>query len=113
MLTIGSILYTTGWIIKIFVETAFQIFLVDAYHNLGKTVNRVSFDTNTYTQSADNGHYVDEFTVLKEMSLNIGKILMLVFVIIIVSFTTIKVTFIAAAVATLFMTILNRTVVVK
>jgi len=110
MQTIGSILYMTGWIIKTLVETAFQVFLVDTYHNLGRTVSRVSFDTNTYTQSADNGHYVDEYTALKEIALNIGRVLMLIFVIVVVSFTTIKVTFIAAAFATLLMTILNQKV---
>jgi hypothetical protein len=113
MITIGSIFYTTGWIIKIFVETAFQVFLVDTYHNIGKTVNRITFDTNTYTQSADNGHYIDEFTSLKEIALNIGRITMLSFVAVIVLFATIKVTFIAAAIATLFMTIINRAGVIK
>lgn len=112
VLTIGSILYSTGWIIKTFVETAFQIFLVDAYHNLGRTVSRVSIDTNTYIQSVDNGHYIDEFTALKEIALNLGRVLMLIFVIIVVSFATIKVTFIAAAITTLFITILNRQVAV-
>ncbi len=108
MVTIGAGLYTTGWIIKTFVETAFQVFFVDTYHNIGKTVNRISFDANTYTQSADNGHYIDEFTSLKEISLLMGRIIMLTLVIVVVSFTSIQMTFIAAAVATLLMTVVNR-----
>jgi len=110
---IGSIVYTTGWVIKVFVETAFQIFLVDTYHNIGRVVNRMSFDASTYDQAADSGHYVDEFTVLKEIALNMGKILMLATASLLIFFFSIKVAFIAAAISTLLMVMINKRVHVQ
>tara|TARA_B100000315_G_scaffold255878_1_gene300344 strand:- start:871 stop:1845 length:975 start_codon:yes stop_codon:yes gene_type:complete len=108
VLTLSSILYTTGWIFKVFIETGFQIFLVDTYHNVGKVVNRLSFDASTYDQMADNGHYIDEFTVLKEIALNCGRVLMLILILGLTAFFNIQVAFIVAAFATLLMTLLNR-----
>ncbi len=33
-----------------------------------------------YTQAADSGHYIDEYTVLREIALNIGRLGMLILV---------------------------------
>ncbi|PIT91104.1 hypothetical protein COU17_02330 [Candidatus Kaiserbacteria bacterium CG10_big_fil_rev_8_21_14_0_10_49_17] len=107
-LTWSAVLLATGWIVKVFVESAFQIFLVDTYHQAGRAMSRVSIDATTYEQAADNGHYVDEFTVLKEMSLNIGRILMLALIAFTVAVASIKIAFIAAALAALMVTVLNK-----
>jgi len=108
VLTIGSILNTTGWIVKIFIETGFQVFLLNTYHGLGRVVNRLSVDVTTYDIAADNGHYIDEFTVLKELSLNFGRALMLGLITILIFYFSIKAAFIAAAIASLFVTLLNK-----
>ncbi|MFC1720887.1 MFS transporter [Patescibacteria group bacterium] len=108
MVVIGSIFNTTGWIVKLFIETAFQVFIADTYHNVGRVIHRTSVDTTQYDQAADNGHYVDEYTVLREMSLNIGRILMIGIAFIISFFFSIKFIFIFAAVATLFVTLINE-----
>ena len=113
VLTIGLILNTTGWIIKLFIETGFQVFLFDTYHKMGRAVNRLSIDATTYDQASDNGHYVDEFTVLKEISVNIGKILMLVTIAVVVLFFNLKVAFVLAALASLLVTHLNRQAAIK
>lgn len=76
----GSLLSASGWFLKIFVGTPFQIITVDTYHNFGQVVNRTSMDAITYEQAADNGKYVDEFTALKEVALNIGRVCALVVV---------------------------------
>lgn len=107
-LTIGSILYTSGWLLKVFIETAFQIVLVDIYHKAGNVVNRLSFETSTYDAAADNGHYIDEFTVLKEIALNGGRAIMLVVVGVGIAFLGIKIAFVIGAIMTLLMTLLNR-----
>jgi YQGE family putative transporter len=113
ILVIGSILNTTGWIIKLFIETTFQVFLFDTYHKMGRAVNRISVDATTYDAAADNGHYVDEFTVLKEISLHFGRIFMLILIGVVVLYFNLKVAFILAAVASLFVTLLNRQVALK
>ena len=55
--------------------------------------------------SADEGHYVDEFTVLKEIALNIGKVLMYILAGIVVIFTSIKWVFVLSALAALAFTL--------
>ncbi|MBI2617956.1 MFS transporter [Candidatus Kaiserbacteria bacterium] len=107
-LTIGSILNATGWFIKIFIETGFQIFIVDTYHGLGRVVNQMSIDVTTYSEAVDNGHYIDEFTVLKEISINLGRVLILGIVGVTVFFFSIKFAFLIAAIASLFVTLLNN-----
>jgi len=105
----STMLASTGWFIKIFVDSAFQVFIADTYHRLGRAANRMSFDTATNEHAADNGHYIDEFTTLKEMALNMGRALMLIVVcILFYYFENIRVVFIIAAGATLVMTMLNK-----
>ena len=110
VLKLGSIFYTTGWIVKIFVETGTGVFLSNTYHNFGKVVNKLSFESESYEQAADNGHYIDEYTVLKETSLHVGKGVMFLASIPIVIFLGITTTFVLAAVATLFMTLISHKV---
>lgn len=110
LLKFGSFFATTGWFLKIFIETGFQIFVVDTYHKVGRLVNRLSFDVMAYDQAADNGHYIDEYTVLKEISVNAGRVVMLLVAIPIVSYFGITTTFLFAAAATLLMTLLNKNV---
>ncbi len=108
MLVIGSTLNTFGWIIKLFIETAFQIFVADTFHNMGRVVHRTSVDTTQYDQAVDNGHYIDEYTVLRELALNIGRILMLSLAFVISLFFSIKFIFIFAAIATILVVFLNK-----
>ncbi len=110
----SSILASTGWFMKLFVDSAFQIFIVDTYHRLGRAANRLSFDTATNEHAADNGHYIDEFTTLKEMALNMGRVLMLIIACALFYYIeNIRIVFIIAAGATLMMTILNKQLSVK
>lgn len=108
LVVFGVFLASTGWFLKAFVETGVQIFASDIYHRLGGAVNRLSTDVVTYSQAADNGHYVDEFTVLKEMALNIGRSIMIFGSIGIVMLFGIPATFVVAALATLLMVFLNK-----
>lgn len=104
----SSLADMTGWIAKVFIESATGIFLVHTYHQFGRVVRRLSFDTEIYEQAADNGHYIDEYTVLKETSIMIGRTLMFLAAILLVSVTDIKVVFVLAALATLLMTFISR-----
>lgn len=99
----GTILYSIGWLMKIFVETAFQIFVVSSYHSFSQVAMRTPFDTLMYEKVADSGHYMDEYTVLREMSLNIGRILMAAFLLVAINFFGgLEISFALAAIAALF-----------
>ena len=104
----GSFFYATGWILKIFVLTAFHIFIADAYHRFMKIFMRLPFDAFTYESTSDNGHFVDELTVLNEMSLHLGKALMLVAVIGLSFYFNINMTFILAAVASVLLNFIRN-----
>ncbi len=107
-------LAATGWVIKVFVDSAFQIFITDTYHRLGRAASRMSFDASTYEQAADNGHFIDEFTTLKNMAIDLGRVGMLFTVLALVYFLgNIRVVFILAALATLAMMFLNNKINIK
>lgn len=102
----GSILHALGWVGKIFIQTAFHIFAVGAYHAFTSVMMRTPFATLMYEQAADRGHYVDEYTVLREMAICVGRILMLILIFVLVSFVSLNFTFILAAIATLLFSLL-------
>jgi MFS family permease len=77
LMKLGTILNSIGWMIKIFVATGFQIFIASSYHSFATIVMRTPFDALMYDQAADSGHYVDEYTVLRELALTLGRLLML------------------------------------
>jgi len=102
----GSIFYSLGWIVKIFIFTGFHIFIAGAYHQLAAIFKDTPFDALNYELLADYGHYVDEYTVLKEMAVQIGKVLIIVFAIIIALNFGINWTFALAAIASLLVNLL-------
>lgn len=72
-LRMGSLLYALGWIFKIFVLSAMQVFFVGLYHNIVKIFTKTPFTALIYDMSAEQGKYVDEFTVVREMSSHMGR----------------------------------------
>ncbi len=109
LINLGSILYFIGWVGKMFVQTAFQIFVVSSYHSFAAIVRRTPFTALMYEQAADRGHYVDEYTVLKEISLHSGQILMSAIFFVLYFFVGLNLGFILAAVASLLINILPET----
>lgn len=107
ILQMGSILYSLGWLAKIFIATAFQIFIIGSYHNFTRIFLRTPFNALTYEIAADEGHYVDEFTVVKEMAVSLGKTVMAILAIIISLFFAVKWTFVLAAAAVLLFNLLS------
>lgn len=110
VLKFGSIFATTGWLAKLFIDSGTGIFIAHTYHSFGDVVVGTSFDVTVYDGAAENGHFIDEYTVLKETSLLLGKALMLGFSVFLISLFGIKATFIIAAVATFLMTAVSRRV---
>ena len=107
VLKFGSAFSSISWIVKIFIATAFQIFIVDAFHNLMKIFTRIPFDTLTYEAAADEGHYVDEFTILHEIACNAGKIFVIALIIVSSIFLPIQYVFVFAAVASICLNLLR------
>jgi len=69
----GSWFYSFGWFLKIFGTTTLYVFVVDIYHKLTSIFSFTSFDALVYDHIADQGHLIDEYTILKEMILHTGK----------------------------------------
>lgn len=108
MLKYGSFLYALGWIFKIFIFSSLHVFLVDVYHKFTRIFTRTPFDVLTYEIAADQGHYVDEYTVLHEIAIALGKILMFTLVIILIQFIPLNWVFIIAAMTSITFSFLQE-----
>lgn len=105
-----SLLYSLGWIVKIFVVTAFQVFVVGLYHKVTKIFTETSFNAIFYDLTDNQGHYVDEYTVLSEMAMQVGKVLALGAVSVMALYVSIQWSFVIAAFAALLLNTLYMTV---
>lgn len=101
LLKYGTGIYALGWVWKGLVETVVGVFAASTFHNVGAILLRTPMDTLMYEQAADSGHYIDEYTVLREIALNIGRVLMLLFLILITSQFSLGASFFVAAVVSL------------
>ncbi len=102
----GSALYSLGWVFRGFVNTAFNIFLASVFQNFSALLLRTPFDALFYEKAADRGSYVDEYTVLREISLNIGKAITGLILLLLIYFFGIRISFILAGIASLFVNLL-------
>ncbi len=102
LVKIGIGLNATAWLLKIGVVSALQVFLVSTYHTLALVVLGTSVDTLVYEKAADRGHYADEYTMIKEMAINLGRVLGLMFIAVLLLFLPLQVSFFVAAFIVLF-----------
>lgn len=103
----GTRFYAIGWVIKMFVATGFQIFIASTYHNFAGIVMRTPYDALRYEQAADSGHLVDEYAVLRDIALNIGRVLMIVFMLVVFLITNnLPLSFLFAAGASLLINLI-------
>lgn len=109
-LKIGSMLYAIGWIVKIFVLSTVQVFIVGLYHNITKIFTKTPYNAILYDMSADQGSYVDEFTVLREMASHSGRVMTLLVITLLTLFISIKWAFLIGAVAALLLNMVYRIV---
>ncbi|MBT3689798.1 MFS transporter [bacterium] len=108
LMKIGSILYSFGWIVKIFITSAFHIFLASTYHNFALIILRTPFDALMYEKAADAGHFVDEYSTLREMYLQTGRVIIMILILIMLNFVSINVAFFLAAMASLLVNLLPK-----
>jgi len=104
----GSFFYSFGWTLKALIDSAFQVFLFSTYHNLSRVFSRTSFDALNYDIAADQGNYVDEYTVVREIAILIGKIIMAIFILILLPYLSLRYIFLLAALASLAMSLLKQ-----
>lgn len=104
----GSIFHAFGWVIKIFVFSATQVFFVGLYHNITKIFFSTPYSAILYDMSGEQGHYVDEFTVMREMASHLGRGLSLFVMIMLTTFVSVEWTFIIGAVASLLVNMVYR-----
>ena len=107
-LKVGSTLYAIGWILKIFVLSTAHVFVIGLYHNIVKIFTATPYSAILYDLSAEQGKYVDEFTVLREMAGHLGRATCLVLVSLLTLFIPIGWTFVIAAVASIALNLVYR-----
>jgi len=106
MLHWGSLFYAVGWFMKVFVVSALHIFVIGAYHKFAQVFKDTPFSTLNYEYIADQGHYVDEYTVLREMSSHFGRSLVLILAVVVSFSFGLNWTFALAALASLLINLL-------
>jgi hypothetical protein len=62
----------SSWVVRSFVALPITIVAADVYAYTGN--HHVFSDRATFEQTADGGYYLDEYTVLREIGLSLGKI---------------------------------------
>ncbi|MFH1866959.1 MAG: MFS transporter [Patescibacteria group bacterium] len=103
----GTFFTSIAWLVRVFIQTFNQIFLVGIFHNLSDATTKTAWNTLWYQKSSDQGHLIDEYTALREMALNVGRILTLLLVLVFLPFVPLTVSFILAALAVLLLNLLR------
>jgi hypothetical protein len=70
---IAGTLAASAWLLRLIVATPFAVVCVDTYAFANES-KRESLDIYALEQGADNSTYVDELTVLKEIALGLGRL---------------------------------------
>ena len=96
---LGTGLTFFGWLLRIFVSSVGQVFFVGVFYSLAAILMNTPFEAIMYARAADAGHYVDEYTVLREMALGVGRFLILLLSALLVSFIGFPAAFLLAALA--------------
>ncbi len=104
----GVHIYSLGWLFKAFVSSVFGLFLASTFHGFGAIFMNTSVDAMFYEKAADSGHYVDEFTVIREIALTIGRFSAAFILVFLTIFAPIWIAFILAAFITLGITMLTK-----
>ena len=72
------------WIIRTFVRTSLQVFIIDSFYGITKMSKDISFDAICYDKA--NKRSILEFTILREIFIQAGKSLMFLLMILFTSY---------------------------
>ncbi len=101
-------LYSLGWFVKAFVDSVAGVFGAATFHAFGGILMRTSVDVVMYEKAADSGHYIDEYSVIREIGLHIGRCLMILAVGVLLIWLPLSSAFVLAAVVSLGMSLLSK-----
>ncbi|OGL95345.1 hypothetical protein A2348_01430 [Candidatus Uhrbacteria bacterium RIFOXYB12_FULL_58_10] len=108
LLSFGMNLSAIGWILKSFVSSVAHIILFGTLHSFALILMRTPFEALMYAKAADAGHYVDEYTVLREMALSLGRVILLAVLLSLGAAFQFWIAFLITAAVTFFFGILSR-----
>ncbi len=97
LLKVGTGINALGWVWKGLTDTVTGVFAAATFHSFGTIFLRTPMDALMYEQAADAGHYIDEYTVLREMALSIGRVSMLGFLLLFTQVFSLSAAFFVAA----------------
>ena len=83
--------------------SATHIFFIGLYHNITKIFTKTPYNALFYDMSGEQGRYIDEFTVMKEMTHHVGRAAGLLVMVGLTFYFSIEWTFIIGAVASLLL----------
>ncbi len=86
------------WLLRLVVATPLGVVLVDSYFYT-TTPRHLGVDSAAFEQTSDGGSFVDEHTALKEMSLALGRLTMVVLAAVLALFVSVPIAFIGAFIA--------------
>ena len=105
LIKFGASIYSIGWIIKSFVKTAFQIFVIGTIHDFSFIVLNTPFMSKVYNFLSRHETYRDEFSAVRDIAINIGRIIMALLVVLAIYFFGLKAAFFLAAFATFLLSL--------
>lgn len=73
MLKVGVLTNSVNWLVRIFLNSGWQIFLADFFYNLGAALLWTPFDTMVYRKAIDSDPF--DFLIKRELSLHVGGLL--------------------------------------
>ncbi|MDG1950615.1 MAG: MFS transporter [bacterium] len=100
--------YSLGWLTKAFVDSVAGVFVASTFHSFGAILLATPIETILYQQAADAGHYIDEFTVIREIALTIGRFVITLSLALAMIWLPLSTAFLLAAGVTLFMTFMGK-----
>lgn len=100
--------YSLGWFAKAFVDSLVGVFITSTFHSFGAILLATPIETIIYQQAADAGHYIDEFTVIREILLTIGRCSIITLLALAMIWLPLSTAFIIAALMTLLMSFVGK-----
>lgn len=104
----GVDIYSFGWFVKALVDTVGGVFAASTFHTFGAIMMRTPLDTMMYQKAADSGHYIDEFTVMREIAITIGRTGLILAMALLTLWLPLATAFVLAALASLAISLFSR-----
>lgn len=78
--TVHVVIAVSGWVARLAAGTPIGIIIADAYSYTTQPERGTRVDPFSFEHASDRGSFIDEYTVLKEIALGIGKIMLCVII---------------------------------